>query len=92
MYCFLGAEAQLRIATFDDATLPTETGLLSRLPEMTLRHTAQSEGYETMTQHSSDMVSEVTRSLYLPSTCMIFKKNLSKILVMQSTFSRNAQI
>ena len=91
MYCFLGVEVQLRITTSDDATLPADTDLLSRLQEMKLRHFAQSEGYETMMQYSSDIVSQVTRSLYLLSTYMVFKKNLSKILVMQSTFSRNAQ-
>ena len=73
MYCFLDVEAQLRIATFDDVTLPAETDLLSRLREMKLRHFAQSEGYETMTQYSSDIVSEVARSLYLLSTYMVSK-------------------
>ena len=73
MYCFFGVEAQLRIAALDDVTLPAETDLLPRLREMKLRHFAQSEGYETMTQYSSDIVSEVTRSLYLLSTHMVSK-------------------
>ena len=73
MYCFLDVEAQLRITAFDDVTLPAETDLLSRLREMKLRHFAQSEGYETMMQYSSDIISEVTPSLYLLSTYMVSK-------------------
>ena len=56
---FLGVEAQLSINTSGDTT---ETKLPSRLRETKLRHTAQSEGYETMTQYSSDIVSEVKQT------------------------------
>ena len=55
----LGFQPYLRIHPPEDVTLPPETDLLSRLREMKLRHTAQSEGYDTMTQYSSDIVSEV---------------------------------
>ena len=65
-----GIEVRPRIATVEDATLPKETDLLSKLPEMTLRHTAQSEGYETMMQHSLDIVSEVNRILCAFCSCI----------------------
>ena len=54
-----GVEAHLHIHTSEDVT---ETKLLSRLREMELRHTAQSEGYETMTHGSSDITSEVKKT------------------------------
>ena len=59
----LGFQSYLRIDPAEDVALLSETNPLSRLREMKLRHTAQSEGYETMTQDSSDIVSEVTLPL-----------------------------
>ena len=61
--CSSGIECRLRIHSPEDAALIAETNLLPRLREMKLRHTAQSEGYETMTQGSSDIVSEVKHIL-----------------------------
>ena len=58
-FCLSGVDSRLRICPPEDATLLPETKLLPRLREMKLRNTAQSEGYETMTQHSSDMTTEV---------------------------------
>ena len=58
-FVHLGVEALLKIHPPEDATHLSETELLPRLRGMKLRHTAQSEGYETMTQDSSDIVSEV---------------------------------
>ena len=55
----LGVEALIRLHPPQDATYLSELELLPRLREIKLRHTAQSEGYETMTQHSIDTVSEV---------------------------------
>ena len=60
----LGFQSCLRIDPPKDVTLPPERDLLPRLREMRLRHTAQSEGYETMTQYSSDIVSEVKHTYF----------------------------
>ena len=48
----------MRIHPPEGATLPPEPDLLPKKREK-LRHTVQSEGYETMTQHSVDTASEV---------------------------------
>ena len=55
----------------EDATLIAETELLPRLREMKLRTTAQSEGYETMTQHSSEDMSEVFTHFHIYSKYLI---------------------
>ena len=56
----LGVETQLRTRLLDDGAPLPETDQLVTLRQK-LRHTAQSEGYETMTQGSSDIVSEVNK-------------------------------
>ena len=62
MSIFLGVESQLRVHS------PADVGdLLSRLQEMKLCRTTQSEGYDTISHHSSEIVSEVTHILYLPT-------------------------
>ena len=55
-----GVKSLLRIRTLDDVTLLSEASLLPRLRELKL----QSEGYESMTQHSSDIMSEVRYVLH----------------------------
>ena len=55
----VGIQAQLKIRPPEDTPFLQQVGLLSRVRETKLRHKAQSEGYETMTQHSSDIASEV---------------------------------
>ena len=55
----VGVQSQLRIPILEDISILQEPKLLSRLREMKLHNTTHSEGYETMTQHSSDIVSEV---------------------------------
>ena len=57
----VGVESRLRIHPAEDSTLLPETKLLPRLREMKLRHTGQSEGYETMMKGSADIASEVTK-------------------------------
>ena len=64
IFCSSGIECRLKIHHPQDDTLLMETKLSSRLREMKLRHTARSEGYETMTEHSSDIVSEVKYFLF----------------------------
>ena len=56
----LGVELQLRIHTPEDVA-----DLLSRLHEMKLCRTRKSEGYETTSQKSSEIVSEVKHSLFV---------------------------
>ena len=56
----LGVEPQLRIHSPED---PTEQ--LPELGEKKLRRTVKSEGYETISHHSSEIVSEVKQILYL---------------------------
>ena len=55
----LGVESRLKIRPPEDVTLLPKTELLPRLRGMKLHHTAQSEGYDTMTLDNSDIVSEV---------------------------------
>ena len=55
----LGVETQLGIHPPDDTTLCPETQLSFRIRPMKLGDTEQSEGYETMTPDSSDILSEV---------------------------------
>ena len=55
-----GLQTLLRIRLLDDVTSLSETGLLPRLRELKLHHKWQSEGYESMTQQSSDIMSEVS--------------------------------
>ena len=61
---FSGFQSQLIIHLPEDVTFLSETHLLPRLREMKLRHTAQSEGHETMTQGSSDIVSQVKKRIF----------------------------
>ena len=52
-------EPYLKIQSSGEVLL-TETDLLPKLQEMMFRQTVQSEGYGTVTQHSSDVISEVS--------------------------------
>ena len=61
----LGIPSRVRIHPPEHATLLPETELLPKLLKIKLRPTAQSEGYDTMTQHSSDITSEVKHIHYL---------------------------
>ena len=62
-YNVSGVEAQLRIHPPEDAALYQETQLSLRVKEMKLHPKTLSEGYETMTPDSSDIVSEVKQIL-----------------------------
>ena len=55
----------MKIHRPEGATLPSELELLPKLHKK-LRHTMQSEGYETMTQTSIDTASEVKHISILP--------------------------
>ena len=58
----LGIEPQLRINP------PVGVAnLLSRMQETKLCRTTKSEGYDTISRHSSEIVSEVKHFLYLPT-------------------------
>ena len=59
-----GVECCLKIHPPEKVTLLPGTHLLPRLRKIKLRPTAQSEGYETMTQGSSDITSQVKNFLF----------------------------
>ena len=63
-YNILGVEPQLSIHPLEEATASQETHLSSGIQAMKLHQAAESEGYETMTPDSSDVVSEVKQILY----------------------------
>ena len=74
-----GVKSKLRVEFLEDDTRRVETQLLQRLREKKPRHASgESEGYETMTQDSSDVTSEVIPITDCLATLFVSLAQLSK--------------